>query len=227
MDKKIVAVLGIVGLLAVTGVAFAENASTTTSGSGQAVVTPRQPMVLQVGPGGKVLLRGTVNSVSTNSLNVKSWGGDWTVNVLASAELMPQGIALSAVKQGDFVGVQGTVDQSASWTVSASLVRDWTERQALNQEIRQNVQTVRDILSGVPRNVEGTLSALSDKSFTLTTKGGTSFSVTLASGAQILQRNWLTLDFGQVQNGDMVRVWGPVASSTISASIFRDLSIPR
>ncbi|MDE1925190.1 MAG: hypothetical protein KGH79_03345 [Patescibacteria group bacterium] len=219
------AVLGILGLLAAGGVAFAQTTSTATN---TAVSAPIQQMVLQVGQNGKVLLRGTVDSVTATSITVKSWGGDWTINVPASAQVMPQGAALSSFQTGDFVGVQGTVNSSASWTVDATLVRDWTERQAMNQQIKTNVQSVRqEMQSGTPRTIQGTVSGLSGESFTLTAQNGTVYSVSVASGAKILQKNWLTLDFTQVQNGDTVRVWGPVASSTISASIFRDISIPR
>ncbi|MHB8710582.1 MAG: hypothetical protein ACYC6X_03480 [Minisyncoccota bacterium] len=220
MTKKIALALGTFGFLAVAGVAFAQTTTSTTP-------TPTQPMVLQVGPNGKALLRGTIDSVSAASITVKSWGGDWVVNIPSSAQVLPQGATLASFQTGDFVGVQGTVDQSTSWTVNASLVRDWTARQALNQEKKQNVQSVREMRTGVPRTVQGTVSDLSGESFTLTTSNTVAYSVSLTSGAKTLQRNWLTLDFSQVQNGDTVRVWGPVASSTISASIFRDVSIPR
>ncbi|MHB8660404.1 MAG: DUF5666 domain-containing protein [Minisyncoccota bacterium] len=228
MTKKIAWALGTLGLLSIAGAAFAQTATTTDTGApAPAVTAPTNQMVLQVGPKGHILLRGTIDSVSASSITVKSWGGDWTVNVSSSAQVMPQGAALSSFQQGDFVGVQGTVDQSASWTVDATLVRDWTARQALNQERQQNVQSVREVMQGAPRTVQGTVSSLSGESFTLTTASNTAYAVSLTSTAKILQRHWLTLDFSQVQNGDTVRVWGPVASSTISASIFRDTSIPR
>lgn len=217
--------LGTFGFLATGGVVFAQTASTITS---MTTSTPSQSMVLQVGPAGKVLLRGTIDSVSATSITVKSWGGDWTINVPTTAQVLPQDVALSSFQQGDFVGVQGTINSSGSWTVDATLVRDWTQRQAMNQEIKQNVQSVHQAMSGAPRTIQGTLSNLSGETFTLTASGGAVYSVSVTSGAKILQKNWLTLsDFTQVQNGDTVRVWGPVASSSVTASIFRDMSIPR
>lgn len=228
MTKKIALALGALGLFSLAGIAFAQTTSTTVTGTTPPVTAnPTEPMVLQVGQRGRVLLRGTIDSVSTASITVKSWGGDWTINVSPSTQILPQGASLSSFQQGDFVGVEGTVDQSANFTVDATLVRDWTARQVLNQEKRQNVQSVREAMQGAPRIVQGTVSNLSGEDFTLTTAGNTAYSVSLTSTAKILQRNWLTLDFSQVQNGDTVRVWGPVASSTISASIFRDVSIPR
>ncbi len=226
MYKKIGLALGTLGFLAVAGVAFAQTASTATSVS-TSVTTPSQQMVLQVGPAGKVLLRGTIDSVSATSITVKSWGGDWTVNVSASASVMPQGVALTDFKQGDFVGVQGTVNSSAGWTVDATLVRDWTARQALNQQVQANTQSMHTMMSSGPRTIQGTLSGLSGQTFTLTASNGTAYSVSLASGALLLTQGRATLDFSKVSNGDTVRVYGTVSSSTISASIFRDVSVSR
>ncbi len=226
MYRKIALTLGTLSFLAVAGVAFAQTASTTTTRAVQTTVaTPNQQMVLQVGAAGKVLLRGTIDSVSATSITVKSWGGDWTVNVPTTAQVMPQGAALSSFQQGDFVGVQGTINSSGNWTVDATLVRDWTARQALNQQIQTNVQSVHEMMSGAPRTIQGTLSSLSGQSFTLTAAHGTAYSVSIASGAKLLAQNWATLDFSKVSNGDTVRVYGVVSSSTISASVFRDVSV--
>ncbi len=238
MIKKALATAGIAGFLGTAGVAFAQAPQqmiithdpvplTTASSTPHA-----QPMVLEIGPRGKVLLRGTIESVSADSLTVKGWGGIWTVNVPTTSKILPNGVSLSNFQQGDFVGIEGTVDQSSSWTVSAELVRDWTERKAAHQEAKQNIQSVRGDVragAGTSRVIQGTVSGLDTASntFTLTTEKGASYSVSLASGAKTLQRNWLSLDFSTAQNGDKVRVWGPVASSTISASVFRDLSVPR
>ncbi len=219
MSKKIIATLGILGFLASAGVAFAQTAT--------APAAPTQPMVLQVGPAGKALLRGTVSSASASSVTIKSWGGDWTVNVGTTANVLPQGTAVSDFKVGDFVGVQGTIDSSASWTVDATLIRDWTARQAMSQEVKTNVQAVHQVMSAGPRTVQGTISSLdaTAQTFTLTTTGGTAYSVSFASGAKILAKNWATLDLSKASNGDTVRVYGTIASSAITASVFRDISV--
>lgn len=206
-------------MLAMAGVAFAQSTTTGTPAS--------QPMVLDVNASGKVLLRGTVSAVSATSITVNSYGGAWTINVPASAQVLPQGIALSSFAQGDFVGVQGTIDSSAGWTVDATLVRDWTQRQAISQQVQQNVRNIRATVQSGPRNYAGTLSNLSGGAFTLTTSAGAMYSVSLTSNAEIVQKNYRTLPLSQVQNGDSVRAWGTAASSSITASVFRDLSIPR
>ena len=229
MSRKLIAVLGAFGFLASAGLAFAQDATTTPPVTVPAPVATAvsHPMILQIGPKGAVLLRGTVDSVSSGSVTVKSWGGDWTVNVPASASVLPQGTALSDMKQGDFVGVQGTVDSTTNFTVDAKLIRDWTERQAVRQEIKSNVQAVHATMSAAPRIVQGTLSNLdaTAETFTLTNAAGTAYSVSLSSGAKVIGKNFATIQLSQANNGDTVRVYGTVASSTISASIFRDVSV--
>ncbi len=222
MSKKIAVLLGAVGFLASTGLAFAQ---TTTSVSSSTNAT--QPTVLEVNKAGNVLIRGTVNSVSANSLTIKSWGGEWTINVPSGATVLPQGTALSSFAAGDFVGVQGTVNTTANWTVDATLVRDWTARHTLTQEEKTNAQAVHTIVNSGPKTVQGTLSGLDTaaQTFTLTNASGAAFSVSLNSGAKILAKNWATLDFSKVTNGDTVRVYGDVSSTTIAASVFRDVTV--
>ena len=227
MNKKIVALVSAAAFAAAAVItAFAQTATPTAV---SAPTSQSQPMILQVGAAGKVLLRGTVASVSSGSLTVTSWGGAWTVNVGSGAEVLPvaAGNDLTQFKTGDYVGVQGTVSRSAIWTVDATLVRDWTYRQAVNQERQQNVQSIRaTIKSGTPRNYVGVASNISGSSLTLTETNGTSYTVDVASGAEVVNRNYITLPFSGIQNNDNVRVWGVNASGTITAQIVRDISIP-
>ncbi|MDE2020812.1 MAG: hypothetical protein KGJ13_10795 [Patescibacteria group bacterium] len=229
MNKKIVAVVSAAAFTAVAAItAFAQTATVAPT----AVSVPAsqsQPMILQVGAAGKVLLRGTVASVSAGSLTVTSWGGAWTVNVGSGAEVLPvaAGNDLAQFKVGDYVGVQGTVSRSAIWTVDATLVRDWTYRQAVNQERQQNVQSIHaTIKNGTPRNYVGVASNISGSSLTLTEADGTSYTVDVALGAEVVNRNYITLPFSGIRNNDNVRVWGVNASGTITAQIVRDVSIP-
>ncbi len=206
-------------------IASAQTASSVASTSG---ATLSQHMIVQVGPAGKVLLRGIIDSVSNGSLTVKSWGGDWTVNVSGATQVLPVAVGndLTQFKAGDFVGVQGTVSQSASWTIDAMLVRDWTYRQQVTEQEKQNMQAIRQtIQSGTPRNYVGTASAVSESSLTLTGKSAT-YTVNVVTGAQVVNKNWLTLPLSSIQNGDNIRVWGINASGTITAQIVRDISIP-
>ena len=222
MSRKVIAALGIVGFLASAGIAFAQTPTTTA-----AAPVSTQPMVLQIGAKGNVLLRGTVDAVSSGSVTVKGWGGTWTVNVPASANVLPNGTALSSFQQGDFVGVQGTIDSSANWTVDATLIRDWTARAALSQQIKTNEQQAHATMSSRPRVVEGTLSNLdaAAETFTLTNSAGTAYTVSLNSGAEIIGKNWATIQLSQANAGDTVRVFGTVSSTTIAASVFRDVTV--
>src|SRR6185436_11657 len=107
------------------------------AGSLALAVYATMPMVLQVGANGGILLRGTVDAVNTNSLTVKSWGGDWVINVSSSTQLMPQN-TMAQFNLGDFVGVRGIVNQNASWTVDAALVRNWTPGTVRNNPLSIN-----------------------------------------------------------------------------------------
>jgi len=239
MITKIAAISSAAGLLAFAGVALAQSDTGTSvnvavRADAQAKLAASRAMVLQVNPQGRVLIRGTVVATSTNSVTLKSWGGNWTVNVSSGTEVLPKGATLADFQAGDFVGAEGAVSSTTDFTVDARVVRDWHVREVVKRETRENKKEVKDLMKALmPRNFEGTLSALSGRSFTLTSENGVAYAVTLAASAQVLQSNWRTLDFAQVQNGDTVRVWGPATSATastsatITASVFRDLSIPR
>ena len=182
-------------------------------------------MVLNVNPNGKILLRGTVQSVGTNSITVKSWGGDWVVNVSTSTKLMPEGVSLSDFKVGDFVGVHGSTSTTATLTVDATLVRDWRvkeESQMMKKEIKGMME------AGTPRNRQGAASNINvpAKSFTLTMEDKT-FTVNVTADAKIVNKNYITITFGDILVGDTVRVWGSLSDTTITASVVRDVSIPR
>jgi|GEM_PF-4460342 hypothetical protein len=121
MLKKIIISSVVVSSLLVGVMAVAQTTTAPSSTSTMPMMSG-QEMMLQVGPKGNVLLRGTVDAVATGSLTVKGWGGDWTVNISSSTKLMPSDI--TQFKVGDFVGVQGTVSQTSSWTIDAMLVKD-------------------------------------------------------------------------------------------------------
>lgn len=218
--KKILSGAGIAASVVVFATALVAGAQT-------AAPTSRQ-MTLQVGPAGKVFLRGAVDSVSVKSLAVKSWGGDWTINVSANTEILPAGGGLSQFKAGDSVSVRGTVSQSASWTIDAALVRGGTANHAEDKDkdknkIEKDEKSARK--SGMVKNYVGAVSAASGSSFTLT-GDGTTYAVNVASGTKVTNRMRAVIPFSSIQNGDTVHVWGTNASGTITAQIIRDTSIP-
>ncbi len=241
--KKYIIGLGI-SVAALTGFSSLALADMTIQAPTQTIMLPKpagaMEMVLQVGPMGKVLLRGTIDSVSTNSLTVKSWGGDWTVNVSASTEVMPDNGSKDAVsdlaqfKVGDFVGVQGSINAGASWTIDATLVRDWNLKTMMQEnkttmmtERHNTKQEIKDVIKNEsPKNWQGTVSNINtdSKSFTLTVDG-TAYTVQLVTGATVVNKVFLGTDLAKVKDGDTVRVWGPVTQTTINGYIFRDVSL--
>ncbi len=134
------------------------------------------PIVVQIGSNGNILLRGTIDAVATNALTVKSWGGEWTVNISSSTHLTP-GNSISQFKAGDFVGVQGSISKTASWTVDATVVRDWT--------VGQNAQ-IHTINDQVPVSRTGTVESknTSNNSFTFIS-AGKKYTVYVTTGAKI------------------------------------------
>jgi hypothetical protein len=224
MNKKIITGISVITSIATFATILVASAQTTTSTGAVLPVKAERP-ILQVGPEGKVLMRGTITSVGSGSLTVNSWGGTWTVNVSSATKVLPEttGNDLTNFKQGDFVGIQGTVSQSSQLTIDATLIRDWTYHQAVNQERQQNIKSAKSI---TPKNYVGTASNISDNSFTLTINGVAN-TVNIASGAKIVNRNWITINLSDIKDGDNVRVWGANDNGTITASIVRDVSIPK
>lgn len=222
-------IVGLVITATAAGIVSLVGAQTSTETSSSSTSEHGKPagLMLQISPAGKVLIRGTINSTNASSLTVKSWGGNWVVNISASTEVMPGGDAANFAK-GDFVGVQGSVNQNASWTVDATLVRDWTYRKVMQQEEKQNQQSVKQLMhASQSRNWQGTIRNPNAPGSTLfLTVNGTEYSLVLASGTKLVNRIWQTITLDKINNGDTVRVWGPLDVNTITASVLRDISLP-
>jgi len=225
MQKRLIVGVGTGVLAAASFFVVAAVSAQTTATAAQ--TAPSQPMVVEIGQKGNVLLRGTVDSVGSGSLTVKSWGGDWTVNVPSSASVLPATAGgISGFQTGDFVGVQGAISESGNWAVDATLVRDWTVAKTTAQQETQNQQATRQTMkSETPKIYQGTVSAMSDSSFTLTPVNGTAYTVNIATGAKILNKKWASIAAASIQNGNTVRVFGTNASGTIAATVVRDTSL--
>ncbi len=177
-------------------------------------------MIVQVGPNGKATLRGTIKTVGSTSLTVTSWGGDWMINIPAGTNVMPV-TDLTKFTVGDFVGVQGSVNQSAPWTIDAKIVRDWNLKQ-LQETNRQEVKQIMQ--EGMPKNWQGTVSSVSTSSFSLTIDG-TAYTVNLAANAKIVDQRYSTISLANIKNGDTVRVFGTLSGTTLTVLVVRDTSI--
>lgn len=195
----------------------------TREGKGPAIV-------VEINANGKILLRGTVTSVASSSLAVKSWGGSWTVNVASDTEIYPKVTGTSDLtyfKVGDIVGVKGSVVENATLTVNARLVRNWTERKEKHDEKK----AVKDIMhdgreSGVGRIFSGDVGAVASTSFAFTSDSK-NFTVNTSGSTKLLNKTWLPVVYADIHQGDHVQVFGTAASSTITAQVVRDASLPR
>ena len=176
-------------------------------------------MILQIGPAGKVTMRGIVDLVTVttpgNSIAVKTWGGVWKVNISSNTQVLPTS-DLTQIKVGDFVGVHGDVNKTTAFTIDADTVKDWN--------IKNRENALKD--SFVPKNVQGTVSNVntSTNSFTLTIDG-TPYTVNVVAGAKIVNKNYGTISLSNISNGDTVRVWATVSGTTLTAYLVRDVSV--
>jgi hypothetical protein len=96
----------------------------------EGISTPA-PMVIEIDEAGHALVRGSVESVSQNTLTITSWGKIWTIHTDAQSKVIPsvegaQAGDLSAISTGDFVGAEGMLSTTVDFTIEADLVRDWT-----------------------------------------------------------------------------------------------------
>jgi len=226
--------IGALTLIPFTAFVFAQTATTSPTVTSLNPPIRHQPVVVQIGPEGRTLLRGTVDSVGTNSLVVKSWGGKWTVRVGANTLILPKitgGISdLSGFKAGDFVGVQGKTADSPDWTIDATLVRNWTERQAVRETIKDiNQIKKKGRIEGVGKNFEGTAGTVSADSFVITLPDGKSYTVKVSADTKVVNKNFLKMNLSDIQSGDRVRFFGTIDTTALTgnASVVRDVSVPR
>lgn len=175
MIKKIIVSSLIASSLLIGFIALANTdntTSTTTNTTTNTTTVPAQPMILNIEPNGKALLRGTIDSVATSSLIVKSWGGNWTVNFSSSTELMPNDIA--QFKVGDFIGAQGTVNRTSPWTIDARLIRNRVPKvkdSQDNQEGREQKESKNN--NGVQQQIQMILEQIKKIQAQINTQGQT------------------------------------------------------
>lgn len=133
-----------------------------------------QPIILEVGPKGKALIRGKIESVSTStasstgSITVKSWGGSWKINVYSDTEVIPKGSFPENFKVGDYVGARGQIDLDKSLTIDATVLRNWSRGEVWTQKVEdKKIELINKVErnSNVPAGFVATISA--DKARTI------------------------------------------------------------
>lgn len=114
--------------------------------------------IVQIGSGGSALIRGMVSAVGATSITVSSWGGDWTINVTAETKMVPKSTSsqLALIRPGDFVGVNGKIDTTRPWTITARVVRDTDAEHAIAMTQKQTRMRIKDIEEKERQNVKNT-----------------------------------------------------------------------
>ncbi len=137
-----------------------------------------QPIILEVGPKGKALIRGKIESISTTTgsttgkIMVKSWGGSWTVNIYQDTEIAGNNRSLTGWKVGDYVGARGQIDPDKTLTVDATVVRNWSNNgevriQKIEDKTEKKIEKVLERDSDVPSTFVPTISAEKAKELAL------------------------------------------------------------
>lgn len=123
MKKYIIGgVIVIIGVIGAARLAAYAQSAAFSNGSGTS------PVIVTISPRGDVLMRGTIESVTADTLTIKSWGGVWTVKTSPVTEVIGPTNTLADFKVGDIAGVRGDMAHDASFTIEAKTVRAWGHR---------------------------------------------------------------------------------------------------
>ena len=82
--------------------------------------------MIEIGGRSNAVMRGAVLSNGTSTLSVKSWGGQWTVNVASTTIINSENHLIYDIHVGDYVGIKGKVSTTSDFTIDARLIRDRT-----------------------------------------------------------------------------------------------------
>lgn len=178
----------VAGTIAVLGMSlvapFAGAQATDPANTGAMPLTNTGKLV-NIGPAGNANLRGTIASISGLIINVDSWGGTWIVDA-TSANLIRRFGGKSNISEfmvGDSVDVRGTVSPSASWTIIAKTVRDYSiqERNATFSGTISNVNQQAQTFS-FTTNARGVLNVTMDAAVKIYVNGKPAAFSDLADG---------------------------------------------
>ena len=88
-----------------------------------------RPMIININPSGEALVRGIVVGTSTaNSIVVKSWGVNWTIEISTTTELITLNKSIADLQSGDFVGVSGKINSAGGFEIDAKVIREWAKK---------------------------------------------------------------------------------------------------
>ncbi len=162
-----------------------------------------QQQMVNVNASGRVTLRGTLDSIGTNTLTIKSWGGIWNINIATSTKLVRNfggASNLSEFQKGDWVSVQGKINDSAAWTIDATIVKN------------SSIQAKNADFSGI-------ISNMSSSTFSLTTAKRGTVQVTVNADAKIIvdHKTGVITDLKNGMVAKIKGVWNR-AQSSVAAS---------
>ena len=217
MKKKKYTAKGIASLLAM--VSIMGMTASLVAAQTEATPTTAPIMSVEIGPKGNVTLRGTVDSVGATSFGLKSWGGDWTVNV------QPTVGDISKITVGDKISLSGTVNSASSWTVDAKSFHDTTTVSQTTKPTGTHTGK-NDKPKTFGKVFTGTASNITDTSLTLTGSKGMTYTVNLDVGAKIINKTSTALPtLSSVRTGDTLRIDGTMTGTSIVAKVVRDVTI--
>jgi hypothetical protein len=175
---------------------------------------------VQIRNNGSVTLKGAqVTAVSSSTITAQTALGNailsWTITTSGSTQFLnkkSQTIALADIVVGDEINLNGTMASGSALTVNATVVRDVTKVQ------NTPVSSVRDTFQGSLVSLVGTSTPT-----TMTLNiGGTNYTVNIPSTAIVLSNAWLPVSLSTFVNGDTVRIFGTMSSTTINALVVRN-----
>jgi len=129
----------------------------STSTTGVTHVNPGLRPRLEIGPLGRVNLRGTLVTVASTTFTVKSWGGVWTVITNASTSFRrahERRANLSDFLPGDFLAINGQATTTAL-TIDARMIKNFSLRltPVLERE-RERKEKIKKIMERFDDRIE-------------------------------------------------------------------------
>jgi len=122
MKKDIIYIFSVLILLAVGFVGIKVFAQTSLNNE-------TRPMIININPSGEALVRGIIIGTSTaNSIIIKSWGVNWTIEVSTTTELITPNKSIADLQDGDFVGISGKINSAGGFEIDAKVIREWAKK---------------------------------------------------------------------------------------------------
>jgi hypothetical protein len=215
-----------------------ENSNLLTSQDNLPAFAPTEKFptdkLLQVNDDGSVTIRGVIlASDSVSRLLIKSWGGLWNVIVNINTSIVPQNendhvFNIESAPIGHFIGVQGYVDTNNPYSINAEYIRDWSMTPAVPNTGTNNSPDSEAAVDNSQNQEQqlfiGTASEIGYNAFTLSNGDGVNYRVNIDSSTIIWSDDRVSINFSDIETGDVVRVSGRLEGTSITPLVVRDTS---